>query len=214
MILIKKVILLVFIDLTHELRDNIPVFDGDPKFRLKSVSKDDDYSLYEIKSGLHSGTHIDAPYHFIKNGKKVHELNLNNLIGQSNILTLKNNETKNKEIAIDDLEIPEKIEDIVILNTTWFKKWGNDNYFRDNFYLSKETTKLFLENEIKGIAIDCPSVDKYSKSTMHKLLLKNDVWIVENLTNLNNLDKNKYTGFFIPMKIDSEASFIRAFLKG
>jgi kynurenine formamidase len=202
---------LVFIDLTHKLRNDIPVFPNDPKFRLKTEFKNNEYYLSELKAGLHSGTHIDAPYHYIKNGKKVFEIELNNLIGKTNILSLENH--LKKEIAIKYLKIPENIEKIIILKTGWFKEWGNENYFKDNFYLSKEIAKLFIDLKIKGIAIDTPNVDKYGKTTIHKLLLKNDIWIVENLTNLDKVNKDKYDGFFIPLKINSEASFIRAFIQ-
>ncbi|KZX14477.1 cyclase family protein [Methanobrevibacter filiformis] len=82
-----------YIDLTHNLRNTIPVFPGDPEFNLKNIipnNKDtpnnedtfnnEDYTLYEIKAGLHSGTHIDAPFHYYHSGKLVSELKLDKLI--------------------------------------------------------------------------------------------------------------------------------------
>ncbi|MDL2246491.1 cyclase family protein, partial [Methanobrevibacter sp. OttesenSCG-928-K11] len=58
-----------------------------------------------------------------------------------------------------------------------------------------------------------PSVDMYGKNQIHKLLLKNNIWIVENLTNTNKLIKKEYDAFFIPMNISSEASYVRSFVK-
>jgi kynurenine formamidase len=218
-----------YIDLTHVLKDKIPVFPGDPKFELKDISNEsDNYSIFRLNAGLHSGTHIDSPYHYLEDGKKIHELKLNKLIGKSNIL-VKNHYTdsnkkittndindyldSDKKIKIDDIKIPNSLEKIIILNTGSFNNWDDDNYFTDNFYLSKEITKLLIENEIFGIAIDTSSVDKHGKNKIHKLLLKNDIWIVENLTNLNSLTKDIYQSFFIPMNIKAEASFVRAFVE-
>ncbi|MDR1819027.1 MAG: cyclase family protein [Methanobrevibacter sp.] len=202
---------MTLIDLTHKLEDNISVFPDDPEFRLKTQCFNKEYRLSELKSGLHSGTHIDSPYHYIKNGKKVFEIELNDLMGKTDILSLEN--TTNKEIAIESLKIPENTEKIIILKTGWFKEWTNKNYFKENFYLSKEIAKLFIDLKIKGIAIDTPNVDKYGETTIHKLLLKNDIWIVENLTNLDKANEDKYYGFFIPLNINSEASFTRSYLK-
>ncbi|MDR2545273.1 MAG: cyclase family protein [Methanobrevibacter sp.] len=198
-------------DLTHKLKDSISVFPDDSEFKLKTQCFNKKYHLSEIKAGLHSGTHIDSPYHYIKNGKKVFEIELNDLIGRTDILSLEN--TTNKEIATETLKIPENTEKIIILKTGWFKEWGNKNYFKENFYLSKEIAKLFIDLKIKGIATDTPNVDKYDKATIHKLLLKNDIWIVENLTNLDKVNEDKYYGFFIPLNINSETSFICSYLQ-
>ncbi|MDR1721587.1 MAG: cyclase family protein [Methanobrevibacter sp.] len=238
---------MTFIELTYTLKDNIQVFPDDPNFELKNISDNDEYNLFKLSGGLHTGTHIDAPYHYIENGKKVFEIDLNSLIGKISIFKLNyidyNNSNANdnaiandngdtdsnnndvfknrlnkdisvkKEINLQDITIPDKIENIIVFNTGWSKFWGQNDYFTDNFYLSEEMAYFLIENGVKGIAIDGPSVDKYGESNIHKLLLKNDIWIVENLRNLDKLDKNNYEGFFIPMKINAEASFLRAFVK-
>lgn len=71
----------------------------------------------------------------------------------------------------------------------------------------------YIEKNFKGIAIDTCSVDKYGKDTNHKKLLENNVWIVENITNCDNLNKTSYSSFFISLNIEAEASPVRAFLK-
>ncbi|MCC7554127.1 MAG: cyclase family protein [Methanobacteriaceae archaeon] len=200
-----------YIDLSHKLINNLEVFPGDPEFKLNNfkVPDENDSSLIsKISACLHSGTHIDSPLHYIKNTNNILNLKLDNLIGKSSIIQYKNNE---KEIHIEKFENP--LEKIVILNTTWCNNWGSDKYFIENPYLSKEFAETLIEKNINGLAIDTPSVDKFGKSTIHKILLKNNIWIVENLTNTNRIVKNKYYAYFIPINIDAEASFVRAFLK-
>jgi len=207
-----------YIDLSHKMKDNMVVYPEDPKFTLKDVSKDFNYSLFKISGSLHTGTHIDAPYHYIKNGKKVNDLSLDTLTGKASILKLKdNNFNKNansdKIIKIEDIETKNDLEKIVILNTGWYKHWGDECYFIKNPYISKQLANFLIENEVSGIAIDSCSVDKIGENKIHKKLLKNNVWIVENLNNTDRLIKEKYDSYFIPLKISSEASYIRAFVK-
>ncbi|MBF4467811.1 MAG: cyclase family protein [Methanobrevibacter arboriphilus] len=217
------------IDLSHEMKDNMIVYPGDPEFILKDVAKDSDYSLFKISGSLHTGTHIDAPYHYIKNGKKVNELNLNTLTGKASVLKTKDDvfdrgikiediePYKNKELeeikSMKNIESRDHLEKIIILRTGWYKHWGEEDYFLKNPYISKQLAKFLIENKICGIAIDSCSVDKTGENKIHKKLLKNNIWIVENLTKTDKLVKEKYDSYFIPLNISSEASYIRAFVK-
>lgn len=204
-----------FIDLTYTLKNNIEVYPEDPKFKINSIKKgtpEDSCSLYEVKGGLHSGTHIDSPYHYILNGKKVNDLQIDSLTGKSTVLTVQNLENS-KEIFIKDTDYKNTLEKIVIIKTAWADNLSKKNYFYENPYISIELAKLLVEKNVSGVAIDTCSVDKYGESKIHKLLLKNNIWIVENLANTNKLVKNSYESYFIPMKINAEASFVRAFVK-
>ena len=228
MIINKNCDLMRFIDLTHELKNDTLVYPGDPKFKLKNINdRNKNYSLYEIKGNLHTGTHIDAPYHYIANGKKVKNILLENLIGEANVFDI-NHINQEKEINLDNILTLKKIvqkkyynendskkelKKIVILKTCWCNNWEEKNYFTENPFISKEVANTFVENNISGIAIDSPSVDFYGENKIHKILLKNNIWIVENLTNMNKVQEGIYNAFFIPLNIDAEASFIRAFIE-
>jgi len=204
-----------YIDLSHEMKNNLNVYPGDPKFSLNEINSIDgkeEYSLFKMSGSLHTGTHIDAPYHYIPNGKMVSNLDINKLIGKASILKV-NTEITNKSIKIDDIKMEIPLKKIVILNTRWYKHWGENNYFNENPYISEELADLLIENEIFTVAIDTPSVDKADENIIHKKFLKNDIMIVENLTNMDKLVKNEYFSYFIPMKIAAEASYIRAFVK-
>lgn len=217
-----------FIDLTHELKNDTIVYPGDPKFKLRNINEENkDYSLFEISGNLHTGTHIDAPYHYIANGKKVKDILLENLIGKSNIFDI-SNINHDKEIKLEDIitlknpnekkysienDLKKELKKVIILKTGWYNNWGEENYFTENPFISKEVANSFVENNISGVAIDSPSVDSYGENTIHKILLKNNIWIVENLTNMSKINEGIYKSFFIPLNIDAEASFIRAFIE-
>lgn len=82
---------MVPIDLTLTLSKSIPSFSGSPKpqFLLWSDLRDDDgYNLELLFLSSHTGTHLDAPYHFVKNGLKINQIPLNRLIGKGILIKL------------------------------------------------------------------------------------------------------------------------------
>lgn len=193
---------MALIDLTYPLTNSMKEYPGDPKTKLKKIDNDD-CTLFQLTTGLHTGTHMDAPYHYFKNGSKISELNLEDFIGKAKII-------KSNEKIINTTE---PLEEIVIINTGWSKYWGKDSYFIDYPYLSLEFSERLIEENVKGIAIDTCSVDKQDMSKIHEKLLKNNIWIVENIANSDKLKGKYYKSYFIPLNIEAEASPIRAFVK-
>ena len=217
-----------FIDLSHILKNDFNAYPGDPEFSLKEIFEEEEFYLSKLECSLHTGTHIDAPLHYIKSGNTVSDIKLDSLIGPCDVLRLKcglNDDTStqestdlkniltNREIKIEDLEIPQNgLEKIIILKTSWCDYFNSEDYFHNNPYLSMEFAKFIVENEVETLALDIPSPDKFGNSEIHKILLENNVNIIENLTNTRILTKNKYKAYFIPLNIESEASFVRAFV--
>lgn len=194
---------MAFLDLSYPITNNIKEYPEDPKTELqyfKEADFEDSSTVSKLSISLHTGTHIDAPFHYFPKGKKITDYDISDFIGKGNILKL--NE-----------KVENTIEDIAIIKTGWSKYFGSDKYFFENPYLTEEFSEKLIENNVKGIAIDTCSVDKYGENIIHKKLLKNDIWIVENIRNLEKLDRKSYLSYFIPIKINAEASLARAFIK-
>lgn len=237
-------------DLSQELSNEMPVFPQDPDFSMHKIlnSGKDDFTLSILTMGLHNGTHLDSPYHFNESGRKVFEISLDELMGPVKIIHIKNSSMEHFHVSNSDQNLENKYPgfeikvscfknikegDIVIIKTGWSFRWGLDDYFTHNPYLSEQAADFLVEKEIKGLGIDGPSVDPFGKISCHKKLLFNDIWIVENLKNLeilpesnnktsknvktSNIDDNKDDNalefFFIPLPIKSEASPVRAFAR-
>ena len=96
------------IDLTLTISKSIPSFTGSPKpqFIFWSDLKEDGYNLELLFLSTHTGTHLDAPYHFVKNGLKIHQILLDRLIGKGTIIKLQ--KTKNTSITKLDITSFEK----------------------------------------------------------------------------------------------------------
>lgn len=200
-----------YIDLTHIITNDMPVFPGDVSVELKSICnyKDNGVSNHLISSSLHAGTHIDAPGHLSSNDKKIIDFDISKFIGKSVFINAKNLKNINKEAVIGKI----KKNDIVLFYT------GFDKYFYDEVYFYKYPVidigcaQYLVANEIKMIGIDFPSVDYYPHD-VHKLLLSNDILIIENLTNLQELigyDNIEVLAF--PLKVDGHGAPARVIAK-
>lgn len=207
------------IDLTLTISQSIPTFHGSPKpqFIVWSTLKEDGYNLELLFLSSHTGTHLDAPYHFVKNGAKIHQIPLDRLLGNGILIKIKKG--KNKAISKNDLisferkngNIPKHSS--VFFHTGWQKNLKSDYYFTDNPGLSESATKYLISKEINLVGIDSPSIDlgKDKTFSVHKILAKNNILIVENLSNLNKISSKQFDFIILPLKLkDATGSPVRA----
>ena len=76
-------------DITHTLNGEVPIWPGDPLFSLEqiqTIGQESDSNLHQLTMGIHTGTHVDAPYHFLSNGKRLGEMDLSHFIGDCLVL--------------------------------------------------------------------------------------------------------------------------------
>ena len=207
------------IDLTLTISQNIPSFPGSPKphFIPWSKIKTDGYNLELLFLSSHTGTHIDAPFHFNEKGAKIHQISPSRLI--SNAVLIEIRKGPNQQITKSDIinfeKKYEKIENYstVILATGWQKNLGKKSFFKDNPGLSYSAAKYLISKNINLIGIDSPSIDIGSdrKFSVHHILSKNNVLIVENLCNLEKISGIHFKLIVLPLKLkDATGSPVRA----
>ena len=208
------------IDLTLTVSEKIPTFPGSPKphfIKWETISKDG-YNLELLFLSTHTGTHIDAPFHFVKNGKKIHEINPERLVNEAVLIRVGKN--SNRSISKTDIQNFEqkngKIENgaTVIFYTGWQKNLNKEFYFSENPGLSISAAKYLASKKINMVGIDSPSIDlgTDSKFSVHHILAKNNILIVENLANLNKIKSNNFHLITSPLKLkNATGSPIRAF---
>jgi len=207
------------IDLTLTISSTIPIFPGSPKpqFILWNTIKKDGYNLELLFLSSHTGTHLDAPYHFVKNGIKIHEIPLDRLIGTAILIKIK--KIKNQKINKNDLILFERKNGIipenssVIFYTGWQQNLRSDYYFINNPGLSESAAKYLISKKINLVGIDSPSIDLGQNKffSVHKLLSKNNILIVENLSNLDKISTRKFDFIILPLKLkNATGSPVRA----
>lgn len=205
------------IDLSHMLQQNISIYPDDipPEFKQNKTLKIDGYNETKLTLSSHSGTHIDAPLHIIKEGKGLNEFSMESFIGTAGIIDLSPNNLQ--YITLESIKKYEAfIRDInfLIINTGWSRFWGMEQYLKDYPVLTLEAAVWLSNFKLQGIGIDAISVDSSNSATypIHQTFLNKEILIIENLTNLMDIGENIFNFYCLPLKYkNSDGSPIRAF---
>lgn len=197
------------VDLSQEIIENMPVYPGDDEVKLykdRNLEKDG-YTSFRLEIGMHGGTHIDTPMHLTNSKTFINEIPLEKFFGKGCLLDVRNEKIIDFKEEYSDFV---KEDDIVLLYTDYSKFYGSEEYYRKHPIISEELAKFLIHKKIKMIGIDMPSPDRYPFE-IHKRLFENDILIIENLTNLAELlDADDFEVFAFPLKIQAEASMVRA----
>lgn len=192
----------MYIDISLTLSENTPVFLNDAPFITKEIlqiKKGNVANVSFIEMGSHSGTHIDAPRHFIDNGDSIDTISINKLIGSAKVYEIKNKRFITRE-DLNNLDIC--VGDIILFKTDNGDKLLYKEFFKDFVYLDNSAADFLVEKNIKAVGIDYLSIEYYYSNDyyVHKKLLSNDILIIEGLL-LNNVPQGVYKIYAFPLKI-------------
>ena len=207
------------IDLTLTVSNKIPTFPGSPQpnFIPWENIKEDGYNLEVLFLSSHTGTHMDAPHHFLEKGAKINEISLKKLVSEAALIQCRKN--GGQSITKTDIQKFEKnhgkIENFssVIFYTGWQKNLQKKYYFTKNPGLSVSAAKYLTSKKISLVGIDSPSIDlgKDPKFSVHKIFAKKGVLIVENLANLDKIKSPTFHLVVLPLKLkNATGSPVRA----
>jgi len=163
----------------------------------------------KIVMGTHTGTHMDAPRHFIKNGATVDQIPLEQLVGKATVINF-SGASDFQQIEVDDLKkaIGSHSLERLIIRFDWDIKLGTNQYYTDHPFFSEEACRWLVHNGCRLIALDTPQPDnpqngRGSKkdSPNHKILLGNKVIIVECLVNVREIKESEVMLVVAPLKI-------------
>tara|TARA_B100001750_G_scaffold232449_1_gene231592 strand:+ start:419 stop:1066 length:648 start_codon:yes stop_codon:yes gene_type:complete len=207
------------IDLTITISEKIPTFPGAPRpnFINWETLEKDGYNLELLFLSSHTGTHIDAPYHFLKKGQKIHQIMTRRLVTEA--ILIKIPKGANQSITKNDIQKFEEkngwIDDgsTIIFHTGWQKNLNKKSYFLKNPGLEISAAKYLASKKINLVGIDSPSIDlgKDEKFSVHHVLAKSGILIVENLSNLEKIHSDKFHLIVAPLKLkNATGSPVRA----
>jgi len=207
------------IDLTLTVSDEIPTFPGSPQpsFIPWENVKEDGYNLELLFLSTHTGTHMDAPYHFLEKGAKIHEISLKKLVSEA--ILIKSKKKNGESITKIDIQKFEKKHgkinnfSSVIFSTGWQRNLQKKYYFTKNPGLSLSAAKYLASKKINLVGIDSPSIDlgTDSKFSVHQIFAKKGILIVENLANLEKIKSSKFHLVVLPLKLkNATGSPVRA----
>ena len=194
-----------FIDLTQTFDGTMPVYPGDPVPELRCIAgiASSGYVEYQITAGMHVGTHMDAPLHMIEGGTFLSDISLGQFFGRGVLIDARGR----KSI---DLEILSGVNlergDIALVMTGFSDRFREPEYYSLFPEFTSELAGAFVEAGVKIVGMDTPSPDR-PPYPVHKILLSNQVLILENLTNLASLEELAYFEIVaLPAKLQTEAA--------
>jgi arylformamidase len=204
------------IDLSLEINADLQVFPGSPQPLFIKWTK---YEVHSYDSEImmmstHTGTHMDAPSHFLANTASIDMIGVERLVGPALLLDLPKG--ANEEITLDDLRVINEIDQgiSIVFRTGWQKMIANRDYMTSNPGLSVAAAAFLADKNVNAVGIDSPSIDIGSDEhfSTHKTLLSNGILIVENLCNLESLEhKGTFTLVINPLKLkEASGSPVRA----
>src|SRR3989344_3841045 len=174
-----------YIDLTHAFVADMPLYPADPLPELVQIASldKDGYTDHEIKTTLHAGTHLDAPLHMLAGGKRISDFPPDTFFGRGCLIDARG-------AALVGADFLDKSGagkgDIVLILTGFAQKYRQPEYYEHYPEIDAGFARQALTLGVKMIGLDAPSPDRPPYQT-HKLLLGEDILIMENLTNLEEL---------------------------
>ncbi len=189
---------------------------GDPAFhieRAQDQEKGDVATVSRIALGVHTGTHMDAPLHFIRNGATIDSMPLDATVGRARVIRIDDP----KSIKRDEL-LPHGIlpgERILFKTRNSDGAWNTDQFDEDFVFISRDAAAYLAECGVRCVGVDYLSVGGFREDgpETHHALLGAGIWIIEGL-NLHDIEPGDYELVCLPLKlIGSEGAPARAIVR-
>jgi arylformamidase len=183
------------IDVTVAIRPGMVTYPGDPTVtleRVASLANGDVCNLSRLDFGVHSGTHVDAPVHFIDGAAGAEKLPLDVLIGPAHVLDLTAAERLDAT-AFDGVELAQR----VLLKTRNSELWARDSFADDFLALAEDGARALIDGGVRLVGIDYLSI---GDEAAHHALLAAGVVAIEGL-DLRDVDPGDYELICAPLKL-------------
>lgn len=202
-------------DISVPIAPGMHTYPGDPAVSVDLTSRISEGGVANVsflKFGTHTGTHLDAPSHFIDGAMTVDQIPLNLLIGRARVV-----EIPSAVITAEALEEIDFAEDArVLFKTRNSYLWSEPSFVEEFVHLTKEAAERLVEQGIKVVGIDYLSVEKFNFESpdVHRILLGSGAIIIEGL-NLREVEPGDYELICLPMKVEGgDGAPARVVLRG
>ena len=197
----------MIIDLTHTITPEMPMYPGStaPSMTATGSLTRTGYRETQITLSSHTGTHMDAPSHLLREGSSLELLPASHFCGRAIVLDV-SHMAPGGVITADFLREQNgavRSADFVLFYTGWEKKWGTDAYYEDTFPVpDEEAAKYLVSCGLKGVGTDALSVDTLRGDTLsaHTILLNGGLVIIESLCLKKVVGRNDLMFFALPLK--------------
>jgi arylformamidase len=205
-----------WIDISIPVRNGMVHWPGDPPCHIERIcdqEKGDAATISSMSMCVHTGTHMDAPLHFIPGAPSIDAMPLDATIGPARVIHI------NDAVSITREELSRHAiqpgERILFRTKNSERVWNSDTFHEQFVYISHDAALYLAECRVRAVGIDYLSVSGYGIDEMetHTALLRAGIWIIEGL-NLHNIDPGEYELICLPLKIvGADGSPARAVLR-
>lgn len=192
-------------DITVSINPKLPTWPGDPKVSIERFSKieeGEDANVSRLDISVHTGTHVDAPFHFVDGGRTVDQLLLNDLIGPAQVVELPEEVEKIDAVMVGGAGIIPGTRR-VLFKTQNSKLWSHTDEFQENFVaITADGAEELVKLGIRLVGVDYLSVAPFDDPVpTHRILLSNQVIAIEGV-NLTDVPAGHYELICLPMKLE------------
>jgi arylformamidase len=190
-------------DISVPLRDGMPHWPGDPECRITRVNKMEEgavCNLTHLSMSAHTGTHMDAPRHFVADGLTMEQMPLEPVIGRCRVI----------EFNVEDQITADDLKDLRLLpgqrllfktrNST--RSWAMNEFDKDFISIRADAAQALVDQKIMTVGVDYLSIGGYGKDVVetHRIMLGAGMWVIEGL-NLADIKPGYYDLICLPLKI-------------
>ncbi len=194
------------IDISLPLKNRMITYPGDAHYEeyAYKTHETDHVHITRVLMETHAGTHFDAPFHMLPDGKKVPDIPIDKFMGRATVV-----ECKGMEITAED--VPDKHNGIILFKTRNSSLY--DDFHKDFTYLSLEAANRLISDRTSVVGVDYLSIEKFGfpDPIVHKTLLGSGVIIIEGLF-LKDVAPGGYNFVGLPLKMSQDGAPLRAVL--
>src|SRR5215216_3430642 len=199
---------MAFVELSHEIRDGMPVFPGLEPPRVGAIIDHEgsrpryggqaEFYLGRIEMACNTATYIDSPFHRFRDGQDLSEIALDAVAGLPGVV-LEGRVGSERAVALeaDEAALAGKA---VLIRTGWDERWGTEQYWQPGPFVSPASLDLLLRSRPKLVGVDFWNIDDIDDPSrrVHTGLLRERILIVEHLCNLASLPPAGFRFFAVP----------------
>jgi arylformamidase len=192
-----------WIDVSVTVRTGMPYWPDNPPIyveRAMDMSRGDDCNLSHLAMGVHTGTHMDGPVHFVEGAPGLDEMPLDATIGEARVIEI----AHPQQVTANELRGHSlgRGERILLRTSNSARCWATDEFIEDFVYISEGAAEHLAEVGVRTVGIDYLSVGGYHADgpAIHRILLDAGIWIIEGL-DLSSAPAGRYELICLPVKL-------------
>jgi len=192
-----------WIDVSVPLHSGMVNWPSDPPViikKTKDLYRGDNNTVSFLQMGSHTGTHMDAPLHFIKNTKSIDEMPLEATVGRASVLPIRDAESiKPNELKKFNIRPGDRV---LFKTRNSARCWKKGKFVKDYVYLTLDAARHLARKGIRALGVDYLSIGGYKKDGMevHRTILGAGIWVIEGL-DLSKAKPGLYDLVCLPLKL-------------